>query len=1338
MTQAIEPRVDIGSRFEGRYEILSELGSGSFGRVFKARQLSTGQLVAVKVLRTPRTSAGSDDANRVSRFRRETRLCAELSHPNIVRLIDSGETSDGGLYAAFEFVPGITLKDLLAAEGKLSVAEAVHLLAQVLDALSCAHARGVVHRDLKPENIMVTKTGARRNALVLDFGLGGFTRDAEAWTLPRITATQELLGTPCYAAPEQLRGEPPTTRSDLYSWGLIFVECLTGELPVRGASAQEVIAKQLGPEPVAIPQWLRNHPLGRVLELVTNKQADKRDLPTERLLHLLTTSGIGDIPEPGESRPDETAPERERRQLTIVCCRVTISADEGRQPDIEELDHLLQTHRAALADRVARAGGTVATILADRVFLVFGYPQAREDDVRRAARLAVEIARETALAPTGGDWRADVRVGVHTGLVIVRDLRRAATPRLRELTGLTPQIASQLVEHAGPGEVLVSLDTHRLLRQEFESEPAGDCAMRELSRALPVFRLTGERRSAAATESGLWASETPLIGRASQLQQLLGGWDKARTGSGGAVIVTGEAGIGKSRLLQELRRRVGGDAWIECGCAPENQTTPLRPVIDALLAMDRSVEGLLTRYGIDLAENMPLFAALLSMPLDARYAPLHLSAERQKELTLHALVNLVFKIAEERPIVLALENAHWADPTTLELLTQLIQDQRAAGYVTSEPGPRLYVVFTARPEFVPPWSGEDVAVMPLPRLMRDEVEQMMRAGLASGREVPVTLVEQVARRAEGVPLFVEEITRLVLESTRAGTEPNISFPPSGVEIPTSLRDLLTARLDGVSAGARDTAQLAATLGREFRYEMLQAVSPKDSAFLREDIAELGRAGLLFHRRSGQADNYLFRHALLRDAAYEAMTRPTRQSLHRRVARVLRQQFPDVEQHRPEILALHYEQGCENLPAAQYWQRAGDQALKHAAYEAAIQQLERGLELLHAVETSAERTRLEIDLLTTLGTALFLSKGFAATEVERTFALAWDLCEQLGEDIPAMILYGIWSVHLTRGTREATAKLIPRVRRLATRRDDPTASLSGLAMLGAYSFDRGDFLEAREHLASARRFYGTEAFHRFAQQQQFDGGLYCYAYEMSTMWTLGYADTAEEIRKELQDIAERSRNPYFMSIALAYGETLARCRGETHAALERSDRLIALATEQRLYLWVAAASCGRGGALQQQGALDEAITTLQQGLTLYRGIGVMSAYSYYLTYLAAAYRDARQVDEGLAIVDEGLSLCDSLVQRFHEAELVRLKGELLQLRPDERGAEAHFRRSRDIARRQQARAYELRAAVSLSRWLQARQKGDAARQLLGEVYGQFTEGFDTGDVREARALLAELA
>jgi TOMM system kinase/cyclase fusion protein len=1328
MIQAADTSLPVGSLFEQRYEILGELGSGSFGRVFKARQLSTGQLVAVKVMRWAIEADESDSRSRIQRFRRETLVCAELWHPNIVRLIDSGETPDGRLYAAFEFVPGATLKDVLTAEGKLGVAESVHLMTQVLDALSCAHALGIVHRDLKPENIMITKTGARRNALVLDFGLGGFAAETTARSMTRITATREMLGTPCYAAPEQLRGEPTTTRSDLYSWGLIFLECLTGEMPMRGASTQEVILNQLGPDPVAIPQWLRNHPLGRVLEFVTAKRAEKRDISIERLLE--TFGAMGTAAEPSAPLPDPALTERERRQLTVVCCRMTVAPEGGRQADIEEVDQLSRVELSALGTRAARAGAVVAAVAGDRAFLVFGYPQVHEDDARRAARFALEIVHQKHAAR--GPFCVDVGVGIHTGLVIVRDPRQRTDRRLDELTGLTPEIAGRLADIADPGHVLVSPDTYRLLRGEFEAEPGGVCAIGELSHPLSVLRLLSARK-VPETESSSGSRLTPLIGRAPQLQQLLDGWAKARAGRNGALVIIGEAGIGKSRLLQELRAQTGDEgAWLKFECAPENQTTPLRPVIDALLAMDASIESLLTRFGFDLGENLPLFSALLSIPLDDRYSPRPLSPELQKELTLQALVSLVSRIAEERPTVLVLENLHWADPTTLELASLLIQELRVGSHAEPESGPKLYAIFTTRPEFTPLWSGENVALLPLQRLLPAEVEEMVKAGLGEVSALPTALVQRVVQRAEGVPLFVEEITRVVVEA-RGSEESGPLSSQSTVQIPASLRDLLTARLDRVSAAARDTAQLAAVLGREFHYDMLVAVSRKDSAFVHQDVTELARAGLVFRGRSGRSETCVFRHALLRDAAYEAMTRSTREALHQRVAGILREKFPEIERSRPEVLALHREQGGELGEAVDYWQRAAEASYRRAAYAEALSQTEHALALVRSLEPSAENRRREVGLLVVHGTTLLSTRGWAVPEVEATFSQALALCEQLGGQTPQMVLYGIWAVRITRSDREGIDALLPRLRELATRVGDRVYAEFGCSCLGTAAFWRGDFPTAHHYLEQALQYYDEES-HRAS----YDGGLYTYAFEFCTLWTLGYADRAKALLAEALAIAERRRDPYSLSLVLGFGGDIAYDTGDFRWARQWAERMTALAEEQRLFAWWAPAAVQYGRVLVSEGRADEGIELIRQGLERYRLLGVMCAYNYHLRDLAVAYLESHRFADAAATIEEGLVLCRTLVARFHEPELLRLRGRLLLEQGDATGAEESFRGALAMAERDGARAFALKAATDLSRLLSDSGTRDEAVAALAPIYAQFTEGFDTKDLLDASALLRALS
>ena len=1286
------PTMSPGSTFQAGYEIRGELGIGTFGRVYEARQLSTGQPVAIKILRLAEDRRGDETTTHAERFRRETRLSAELSHPNIVSLIDSGETPDGTLYAIFEFVPGRTLKDLLAAEGSLGWDETVHLMSQVLDALACAHARGVVHRDLKPENIMITETGARRNAQVLDFGLGGFAEDARGWhQLPRLTATQEMMGTPCYAAPEQLRGEPPQPRSDLYSWGLVFLECLTGELAIGGHSAHEVVMKQLGPDPIAIPGWIRDRRLRQVLETVTAKPIEHRDVTIDALLRALVETRPEGVATPRHTTDVEHLTEGERRQVTVVCCSLGFSSTDGGELDVEEVDRSVLGQRALCEQIAGHNGGRIASVLGDRLLIVFGFPQAREDTARRAAHAAIEIATALAQAtvPVGPEarLRGDVRIGVHSGLVIARPPQRPGEEERCNVVGLTPQIAIRLQELAGPREILVSIDTQRLLRGAVASEPAGEHRIPELSASLAVFRLTEDRRPRAGLETFPWVLETPLVGRSVELQQLQGLWSQSNAGHGGALLVNGEAGIGKSRLIRELRRRVPPDAWLEARCAMEGQGSPLRPIADTLALAGPSLAALLERHGFDVAEHLPLLTAALALPTGESGAPLPLTPDRQKELAFTTLLGLFFKMAETRPLVIAVEDLQWADPTTLELLAVLVREIGTAEAVGGT-GPRIALVFTARPEFTPPWSVGETGLIVLQRLARKDVEEMVSAGLACGRPLADAVLDQVVTHADGIPLFIEEVTRVLLRSG----------PTADVEIPSSLRDLLAARLDGLRPSARETAQLASVLGREFGGELLRASSPRDEAALRTDLRELTDTGIVFHRRSARSESYVFKHALIRDAAYETMVRPIRQSLHRRVAVVLRQRFPEVERAQPEILAHHFERGGQIEKAVEYWKRAGDRTMARGAYAESVQHFEHGLALLERLPDASKRPQLELGLTESFGTALLTTRGYSAPEVAEKFSHALKLCERLGEEAPARVLYGTWTAHINQSDRDATARLLAMIRRLGERSDDPVDQLLAHGAIGIRAFLTGDFATAQAACLRSVQWYDTEGYRRFVREYGYDGGLHNYVWLMWSHWMMGAVDQALKLQDDLLGVAARNPHPYSSLLVWSFAAVLAHDRGDATAALDFTTRSITVAMEQKFYYWLGPANCVQGWAAVQQGRVDEGVAQIQQGLGLLDAIGFRVLRGYYLSYLAEADLVRGALQLGPDAIREALGLAETLLDDFYTAELHRLDGELRRLDGDRAGAEASFRRALDRAQTQHAKCFERRAAASLERLL----------------------------------------
>ena len=1315
-----EPALAPGSIFQGGYEIVERTGSGSFSTVYRARQLSTGQEVAIKVLRSLRDGRG-DDGGDNGRFRREMQLCGELYHPHIVPLIDCGETEDGHLYAVFQFVPGQTLRHLLASEGRLSLAEAERLMVDVLDALSCAHARGIVHRDLKPENIMVANTGARRHALVLDFGLGGFVQDVQEQVVPRLTADWQLLGTPSYAAPEQLRGELPSTRSDLYSWGLVFLECLTGEIAIRGGSPQDVLMRQLGPEPVPIPPELADRRLRALLGTVTAKAVEKRNVSAAGLLEAL--GAISEVAAPAG------ALEVERRQLTILSCGLTLMAEAGQPSDIEALDELLHTQQALLAEAARRDGGHVVGALADRLMVAFGYPQADEHDARRAVRTAERLRSDVAAATprhraTHG-VHLEIRIGVHTGLVVTREQRVGSIFGLRELSGLTPQTAAALEARAAPGEVLLSADTVRLLRGEMACEtlPAAEGA-----RSSGVaYRLVGDHRAAVADP------ENPFVGRRAERAALAQRWEDAQAGRGAAVMVVGEPGIGKSRLVHELGRAAPAGTVLESRCTPEHTDSPLYPIIETLLGAVESLPRLLQDNGLDVAERLPPLARVCGLPLEPELDGPRQSPEREKDLALDTLVQVLARLASRQPRLMVIEDLHWADPTTVELAGQLVAELQSAALAGE--APQWLLVFTARGEFTPPWPAEAVPVLPLERLAPDEVADLVHAAVG-GATVPAALLDQVVQRADGVPLFVEEVARELIESGA------LSDADAGaadrVVIPTSLRDLLAARLDRLSFGARETAQMAAVLGREFRYEVLHAVAGRPERVLRDELRELVQSGLVLPRRSARSESYVFKHALVRDVAYDGMLRAARVQAHRRVTAALRHRFAEVATQQPEVVAQHHEAGEEIEDAVDYWTLAGDRAAGRGAYCEAIQAFERGLRQVESLPPSRENAVRELALLTSLGTARLATQGYAAPAVEEAFVRAQRLCEALGADVPARVLHGIWGVAVMRSDRERTARLLPSFERLAqsTNAVDLIASYSTQAV---HAFFRGEFARARDGFERATSWYKTKSYESFLAEYGYDGGLYAYGYLMWSEWMLGRPARALAVRDDMCALAAAHPTAYGQAIANTFVANLAHAMGDVEHAFAVTARDIPALTEQKFYFWLASAMVNHGWAQAHRGDADAGTANAQAGVALLQNIGVRAMHPYRLAQLAEIHLQRGAVAEALAAIDEALGLSGEQLDCLFVPELQRLKGECKRRSQQAVAAEAHFRTALDLAVGQGARAFALRAAISLAELAAADASGRArARAVLEPIYESFSDGVDTADLRTARALLATLA
>jgi TOMM system kinase/cyclase fusion protein len=1062
----IRATLENGSLFEDRYEILGELGSGSFGCVYQARQLSTGQSVAIKLL-SLREELEESMGREAERFRRETQICAALAHTNIVQLIDSGETQDGQLYAVFAYLPGETLKQALTRDGALDVRESMRLMTQVLDALACAHAKGIVHRDLKPANVMVSGTGARRNAVVLDFGLGGVADGRRRAEWQTLTQTREFLGTPLYAAPEQLAGETPTERADLYAWGLIFLECLTGQHPFADAGGMERLLT--GGGAVEIPEWLRGHRLGGLLERVTNREPANRDVPVESLIEALDEIVRGELPVPPQEMPIR-APlpgTGERRHLTVMFCDLFGSTALSQQLDAETYREIVHAYQARGSEAVERYAGHIAQYLGDGLLVYFGYPQAHEDDAERAIRAGLELLRGLEVLSAQTEARQGVaiqaRVGIHTGSVVVGEMGGREKQEVLAL-GDTPNIAARLEGFAEPGTVVVSDATLRLVPGLFVTEDRGTPALKGIEESIRVHRVGQPSgvRSRLERAPGL----TPFVGREQELGLLLDRFEQAQEGLGQVVLVGGEAGIGKSRLVRELRGRLREKphTWLECRSSPYTRNSALYPVIELVehalgSADDHSAEEKLGRLeeglahvGLESAQILPLFASLLSLRLPERYAPLEISPQLQRQRTLEALLSWVIALSEKHPLVLLVEDLQWIDPSTLEWLALLIEQCPTA---------RVLLLMTHRPHFEPPWpSRTHLLPMGLIRLSRRQAKELVaRATPAS--TLPETLLDAIAEHADGVPLFMEEMAKGIVAS---GHE--IADSLSDIEIPETLWDSLTAQLDRLGE-AKEVAQLGAVLGREFPYALLEAVAPVKQSELREGLGRLVDAELLFQRGLPPRANYTFKHALVQDAAYQSLLESQRRELHARIADALEERFPERVAREPEVVAHHCEEAGRIAQAIGHYQQAGTSAWQRWAAAEAIVHSRKALALLGTLPESRERNGQELPLQHALADAIIVAKGQGDPDVERIYERARSLCQKIGET-PWMFdtLLGLSFTYSTRGQERIAYELAEQALVLAERSAEPLRLAKAHTSLGISLHHLCEPTRALEHLEQA--------------------------------------------------------------------------------------------------------------------------------------------------------------------------------------------------------------------------------------------------------------------------------
>ena len=1361
----------------GRYEARTILGEGGFGTVYLGYDPELTREVAIKVLRSDVQASQA----KTDEFLAEARRLAQLHHPGIVAVHDVG-VQGGEVYLVSEFLSGSNLGVWLRSN-RLSWLEAARITAGVADALAHAHSRLIVHRDVKPANIIITLD---RNPVLVDFGIGLDETKLDG------RERGVVRGTPVYMSPEQFAGEAHRIdgRTDIYSLGVVFYEMLCGHVPFRARDTEELLRQVLHDEPQPprqlsdIPPELEQICLKALAKRMQDRYTTAADFANElrALCESATMSGdLGILPSRSKlttgTRPSDTPSserrtrEAERRQLSVLVCGCDLFESEQylERTEAEDQAAILRAFQQTCENLVRRFEGNVLQCNEQGLLACFGYPVAFEDAARRAVLAGLGILDEIKLVtlPLCGGEETELKpwVGIHTGAAVAEMGESALS-----LVGEARNTAVRLEGLAGAGQVVCSGATHRLIRDHFACTSLGQTRIKGVSQPLDIFEVREVLDDRSRIEAAATAGLTPLIGRDNEVSLLKDRWEQAQEGMGQVVLIVGEPGLGKSRLIHTLKLYVEEETGvgartmaasarsssttpaasdqrvIEWRCSPHYRNTSLYPVIgffEQFLGFGRDegpanrfdrLIGHLQHLGLARSETVPLFASLLSLPLDSRFSESGLSAIREREELFLALQEWLRAYSTRQPVLFVVEDLHWADASTLEFLGLFI-----GGGLHD----RVLTLMTFRPEFKSPWPVvAHQTSLGLNRLTRRQVNDMVRKQTENLSLAEIVL-DQVYERAGGVPLFVEEFTKMLQESgvLDRGTEDAADIKELiAREIPATLQDLIMARLDRM-AGNPEVLQLASTLGREFSYEMLAAVSSLDDAELQAELAKLVEAEILYQNARPPRCSYVFKHALLEDAAYGALIKNKRQAFHQRIAEVIETQFPQIVESQPELIAHHFTEAGATDRGVQYWLRAGLRARQRSADLEAIGHLTKGLSLLDSLSDSAERDARKLELLNPLGTAFIAARGYAAPEVGPVFQRARELCERVGNPIQQFaIMRGAFAWHVVRGDFRLCTDLAAEAMEFARELNDPGVIMEALFLCAVAALYRGDFSGAREHCDRAILEYDDrERTQIWAGITGENSGVGVRCYLALSLWHLGRPDQALHLSGETIQLARTLRHPFSLEYALHHAGWLRQhCRlGEKAQAA--GDEQIAIATEQGFAFWHATGTLYRGAGLVLQSDVEGGLSLLVEGLEAYRATGAELALPYYLSVLGDGYTRAGRFEEALTALDEGLSIVEKNDDRFAEAELHRLRGELLLAESHERFGEAEecFARAIDSARRQQGKAWELRATMSMARLWKERDRRNEARAALSVAYAHFAGGWTTPDLSDAKALLETL-
>ena len=1108
-----------------------------------------------------------------------------------------------------------------------------------------------------------------------------------------------------------------------------------------------------------IAEWLGRQGLGQYAQTLAENHIDYSVLPDlteddleklgislghrKKLLRAIDevwgTRQARDTTKVARTGAEATSPvqhrEAEFRQITVMFCDLVGSTQLSEKLDPEDLQRIIDSYRRECSTAIRRYGGEVARYLGDGVLAFFGWPYAHEDDAPRAVHAALEIV--SVVTKISESVTLACRVGVCSGPVVVGEIRNSTASWSMDAVGETPNIAARLQTLAEPDTVLISESTRRLVSATFDLQDLGPQALKGITEPVRAYRVLAAKSAGSRFEAAHAGTLTPLVGRSSELRLLLDRWEKVKEGDGQVILLSGIPGVGKSRLLHELKSHVEEEPHIllHHQCSPYHNQSAFHPVIEQieqaahLIAREADADKItklqayLPRSTNSSIEPLLLIANLLSISTENQQHLSELTPQQIKNRTISTLVEMLLAFSVQRPTLCIFEDAHWLDASTLELLELMISRIAHA---------RVLLIVSSRPEFRPTWLAHaNVSTHSLTRLSQAEVKTMIR-DLLRGGNMPQKLVDQIIEKADGVPLFIEELTSSTLSAPLRETLGHTEQPAS-LRVPETLSDALMERLDR-AAPSRRVAQIAAVIGREFSDDLLSAAARIDEEDMQSALSLLEQADIIYRVGISPFVRFAFKHVLLRDAIYDSLLKSKRQQIHADIAAILVHDFPKLVENQPEVLALHYQEASNHQMAIRYWFESGQRAVAHSANVEAIANFRKALQLLNALPETPERIKQEIDIQLALGIPLIAVRGYTAAETREAFSRARTLCLRLG-DIPEYFqaLFGLWGNHWMCGKNDEALRMADEFLSRSRALSDPVLLMVANRVMGSTLLTLGDFQSSASHFEETIRL-STGREERPLYNLYMVGPRAASLLLLSwDLWILGYPDQALSRVSEALALGKDLGHPYTVAFAHYMTSVVHLLRGDAAHALESAERSFEMSQEQRFSLYAILSRISRGRAIGELGRLGEARVELTQGIDEARRNGVGFMLPMMDSWLADVHTKTGENEYALSFVERALTNIGDVTGRSWEAELHRQRAQiLLALDPSKlREAESHLQKSIEVARGQSAKSLELRAATNLAELWRAQGRPDEARALLEPICHWFNEGAETADLKQAR-------